>query len=130
MEKVVVLDANEIAKGTAGRNSGFIIDVPHNLSSGEYSVSDAETTALEIEQNRLAISFAAGAASEYEMSVQTFDPSGKINAAATSRGVNSMLITPARLVVSARNANRSMHPRCAKSQARNTTWAVCTHPGQ
>ena len=82
-----MLDAGEVAKGTAGRNSGFMIDVPHNLSSGEYSVADEQTTALEIEQNRLAISFAASAASEYGMSVQTFDPSGKINAAATPRGL-------------------------------------------
>src|SRR5437879_1473858 len=32
-DKVVVLDAKELADGPAGRNSGFMIDVPHNLSS-------------------------------------------------------------------------------------------------
>jgi glycine/D-amino acid oxidase-like deaminating enzyme len=64
-----------------------MIDVPHNLSSGEYSVADEEATALEIEQNRQAISFAADAAAEYKMSSGTFDPSGKINAASTERGL-------------------------------------------
>ena len=31
----------EVAQGPAGRNSGFMIDVPHNLASGEYSAGDA-----------------------------------------------------------------------------------------
>jgi glycine/D-amino acid oxidase-like deaminating enzyme len=86
-ETIVVLEASEVARGPAGRNSGFMIDVPHNLSSGEYSVADAQATALEIRQNRLAIAFAAEAAAEYGMSRETFDPCGKINAAATRRGL-------------------------------------------
>ncbi|MCE2564541.1 FAD-binding oxidoreductase [Komagataeibacter sp. FNDCF1] len=86
-ERIVILEASEIAKGPAGRNSGFMIDVPHNLSSGEYSVADAASTKLEIAQNRLAIQFAADAAAEYGMCQATFDPSGKINAAASPRGM-------------------------------------------
>jgi glycine/D-amino acid oxidase-like deaminating enzyme len=86
-DRIVLLDAGEIAKGTAGRNSGYMIDVPHNISSGEYSVADEAATKTEIAQNRFAISFAADAAAEYDMSVRTFDPSGKINAAATVRGI-------------------------------------------
>ncbi|MFB9947463.1 NAD(P)/FAD-dependent oxidoreductase [Rhizobium puerariae] len=86
-DKIVVLDAREIAKGPAGRNSGFMIDVPHNLSSGEYSLANEEATRTEIRQNRLAIAFAAEIASEYGMSKATFDQSGKVNAAATERGL-------------------------------------------
>lgn len=86
-EKIVVLDAAEIATGTAGRNSGFMIDVPHNLAEGEYSAADEKATRLEIAQNRFAIQFAADAAADYGMSKDTFDPSGKINAAATARGL-------------------------------------------
>ena len=86
-ERIAVLDAREVAQGPAGRNSGFMIDVPHNLSAGEYSVADEAATALEIDQNRFAIAFAAEAAAECGMSAETFDPSGKINAAATERGV-------------------------------------------
>lgn len=86
-DKIVLLEAGEIAKGTAGRNSGYMIDVPHNLSSGEYSVASETVTMAEIAQNRFAISFAADAAAEYGMSVRTFDPAGKINAAATERGI-------------------------------------------
>jgi glycine/D-amino acid oxidase-like deaminating enzyme len=86
-DKIVVLDASEVGKGTSGRNSGFMIDVPHNLSSGEYSSAGAAAARLEMAENRLAIAFAADAAAEYGMSKETFDPSGKINAAATARGL-------------------------------------------
>lgn len=86
-DKVVVLDAKEVAEGPAGRNSGYMIDVPHNLSAGEYSAAGAEATRLEIAHNRFAIQYAAAAAAEYGMDKETFDPSGKINAAATERGM-------------------------------------------
>lgn len=85
--KIAVLDALEVAQGAAGANSGYMIDVPHNLSSGDYSAGDHASDLEEIEQNRLAIAFAAQAAEEYDMPVDTFDPSGKINAAATKRGL-------------------------------------------
>lgn len=86
-DKIVVLEAREVAKGPAGRNSGFMIDVPHNLSSGEYSVADEVSTRAEITQNRLAISFAAGVAAEFGLSREAFDPCGKVNAAASDRGL-------------------------------------------
>ncbi|AVI84725.1 MULTISPECIES: NAD(P)/FAD-dependent oxidoreductase [Pseudomonas syringae group] len=85
-DRIVLVDAHEVAKGPAGRNSGFMIDVPHSLSSGEYSVAGDSATTREIAQNRFAIGFAAQAARDYGMSAETFDPSGKINAAATERG--------------------------------------------
>ncbi|EJN20777.1 glycine/D-amino acid oxidase, deaminating [Pseudomonas sp. GM79] len=86
-DSIAIVDAHEVAKGPAGRNSGFMIDVPHSLSSGEYSVAGESATSQEIAQNRFAIAFAAEAAREYGMSTETFDPSGKINAAATERGM-------------------------------------------
>ena len=86
-DKIVLMEAGEIAKGPAGRNSGYMIDTPHNLSSGEYSVADESATKAEIAENRFAIAFAADVAAEYGLSRDTFDPSGKINAAATERGM-------------------------------------------
>lgn len=83
---IVVMEAREVAKGPAGRNSGFMIDVPHSLSSGEYSVGGNDATALEIAQNRSAIAYAGEAAAAYGMPSEVFDRSGKINAAATERG--------------------------------------------
>lgn len=86
-DRIVVVDAKELASGPAGRNSGYLIDVPHSLSSGEYSTNGASATAREIEQNRFAIAFARAAAEEYGMSQEVFDPCGKINAAASARGL-------------------------------------------
>ncbi|OCP14972.1 NAD(P)/FAD-dependent oxidoreductase [Ensifer sp. LC163] len=86
-DKIVVLEASEVGKGTSGRNSGYMIDVPHNLTSSEYSSGTADATRLEMAQNRSAIAFATRAAEDYGMSRETFDPAGKINAAATARGM-------------------------------------------
>ncbi|GCA49425.1 gamma-glutamylputrescine oxidoreductase [Sinorhizobium sp. KGO-5] len=86
-DKIVIVEASEVGKGTSGRNSGFMIDVPHNLSSSEYSSGGLDSTRLEMQQNRCAIAFAKQAAEEYGMSRETFDPAGKINAAATARGL-------------------------------------------
>ena len=85
-ETIVVVDAREVAQGPAGRNSGFMIDLPHNLAAGEYSPGDAAQSKQEIAHNRFAIAFAASAAAEYGMARSTFDPCGKTNAAATARG--------------------------------------------
>ena len=35
--RIVVLEANRIAGGPAGRNSGFMLDLPHDLSSANYA---------------------------------------------------------------------------------------------
>jgi glycine/D-amino acid oxidase-like deaminating enzyme len=85
-ETIIVLEAREVAQGPAGRNSGFMIDLPHNLASGEYSPGTAAQAKQEIAQNRFAIAFAAAAAAEYGMAPSTFNPCGKTNAAATPRG--------------------------------------------
>lgn len=85
-QTIVVLEAKEVAQGPAGRNSGFMIDLPHNLASGEYSPGSAAQTRQEIAHNRYAIAFATAAAAEYGMARSVFDPCGKTNAAATARG--------------------------------------------
>ena len=35
-DSIVILEARRIAEGPAGRNSGFMIDLPHNLSAQDY----------------------------------------------------------------------------------------------
>jgi 2-polyprenyl-6-methoxyphenol hydroxylase-like FAD-dependent oxidoreductase len=35
-DKIVVLDAVRVGDGPAGRNSGFMIDLPHDLTSADY----------------------------------------------------------------------------------------------
>ncbi|PRY22561.1 glycine/D-amino acid oxidase-like deaminating enzyme [Aliiruegeria haliotis] len=83
--KVAVLEAGRVGDGPAGRNSGFMIDLPHDLASESYAGTedrDAEQTRL----TRAAIAFAAAAADDYGLGRDAFDPCGKINAAATPAG--------------------------------------------
>lgn len=84
--RIVVLDATRLALGPAGRNSGYMIDVPHNVSTGGYAVGDASAIRGEMALNRLAIDFSRQAAADYSMPREVFDPSGKINAAASEGG--------------------------------------------
>ena len=83
--KIVLLEALEVAAGPAGRNSGFMIDLPHALASGSYA-GDSSRDRRNIRMNRAAIAFAAAAAAEYRFADECFEPSGKINAAAGKRG--------------------------------------------
>ena len=86
MQRIVVLEARRIAEGPAGRNSGFMIDIPHKLDSKDYA-SNREDDLKQIAMNREAIRFNCEAAEEYGMSEEALARSGKINAAATERGM-------------------------------------------
>jgi len=84
--KIALLEACEIGEGPAGRNSGFMIDLPHNLASDDYLGSlekDREQTHI----NRSAIEFAKDASQEYEMPSEAIQFIGKTNAAASEKGM-------------------------------------------
>jgi len=79
--KIVVLEAARLAEGTAGRNSGFMIDLPHDLTSGDYAGQD-DGQAM-IAQNLRAIAFGRAAVGDYGIDANYFDPTGKVNGAAS-----------------------------------------------
>ncbi len=84
-DRIVVLEAKRVAEGPAGRNSGFMIDLPHDLASADYGgalEADKQLTA----DNRHAIDFAADMARDFGLSEEAFVRSGKINGAATEKG--------------------------------------------
>jgi glycine/D-amino acid oxidase-like deaminating enzyme len=85
-DRIVLLEATRLGQGPAGRNSGFMIDLPHQLSSSNYAGAPEEDT-RQIRINRAAIAFAAEAAEEYGLGQEAFSLSGKVNAAATEGGV-------------------------------------------
>jgi glycine/D-amino acid oxidase-like deaminating enzyme len=84
-ESIVLLEANNLADGPAGRNSGFMIDLPHDLNSETYA-GVHEHDLQQIRLNRAAIDFARDMAQEYGMAPEVFDPCGKVTAAGSSRG--------------------------------------------
>ena len=82
---IVLLEARAVAEGPAGRNSGFMIDLPHALGGGGYGGDDSHDR-RSIRLNRAAIAFAADCAHEYAFPAEAFQPRGKINAAAGKQG--------------------------------------------
>ena len=84
--RVIVLEAGRLAEGAAGRNSGFMIDLPHDLASDDYAGKGSEADRKVIGLNRRAIGFGREAVEEYGIDPAFFDPSGKVNGAASAKG--------------------------------------------
>jgi glycine/D-amino acid oxidase-like deaminating enzyme len=81
---VIVLEAGRIAQGAAGRNSGFMIDLPHDLASEDYAGAGDDQLLTRL--NRQAIEFGDQATKMFEISPDYFDKSGKVNGAASTKG--------------------------------------------
>ena len=79
--RIVVLEAGRIAEGACARNSGFMIDLPHEIGGGGYEASGAETNKAMIALNRQAIGFAREAVDAYGIDCNYFRPEGKVNGA-------------------------------------------------
>ena len=82
--RVVILEAWRVADGAAGRNSGFMIDLPHDLASEDYVGAGDDRTLTRL--NRHAIAFARRAVEDYGIRPDFFDPVGKVNGAASDAG--------------------------------------------
>jgi len=82
---VVVLDAMRLAESSAGRNSGFMIDLPHELNSDDYAGAGDDQALTRL--NRSAIAFAAEAVGDYGICGDFFDRAGKVNGAASPKAV-------------------------------------------
>ncbi len=85
-DSIVILDAQGLASGPAGRNSGFMIDLPHDLASDDYG-GQLENDRKTIKQNRYAINFAKETVETLELPKECFKEIGKINGAATAKGM-------------------------------------------
>lgn len=83
---IVLLEAGEVGQGPAARNSGFMVDLPHHLASGNY-VGDQSADLRDIRMSRAAIAFAGDAVADWRLPEAAFNPCGKTNAAASPAGV-------------------------------------------
>ena len=84
--RVAVLEAGRLAEGASGRNSGFMIDLPHDVSSEDYAGKGVDADKAIIALNRTAIVFAKSVIEDYGIEPAFFDPAGKINGAASAAG--------------------------------------------
>ncbi|MDE0211373.1 MAG: FAD-binding oxidoreductase [Boseongicola sp.] len=82
--RIAVLEAGRIAEGAAGRNSGFMIDLPHNLPGSEEMAARGERELIML--NRHAQDFAEAAVEEYGIDPNFFDRAGKIDGAGVDAG--------------------------------------------
>ena len=83
-DRIVLIDAQRVGWGAAGRNSGFMIDLPHELNSESYAGAEEEDR-KQIRHNRAAIDFTREAVEEYGLQ-QYFSPCGKYHGAADRAG--------------------------------------------
>lgn len=82
--RIAILEAGRIAEGAAGRNSGFMIDLPHNLPGSEEMAARGERELISL--NRQAQGFAEAAVEEYGIDPNFFDRAGKMDGAGDSAG--------------------------------------------
>ncbi len=87
-ERVVLLEAQRIAWGAAGRNSGFMIDLPHELNSENYA-GDRGHDLKQIRMNRTAIAFAREMVDQFRLR-EHFDPCGKYHGATDQHGIAAL----------------------------------------
>ncbi|TDQ17757.1 glycine/D-amino acid oxidase-like deaminating enzyme [Phyllobacterium brassicacearum] len=83
---VAVLEAGVIGEGTAGRNSGFIIDVPHEVSSDDYGGDGLGHAARDLAIHRRAIELVTEMVDEFDWGHDIVDPCGKYNIALSAEG--------------------------------------------
>lgn len=79
---LAVLEAGRLAEGASGRNSGFMIDLPHELTSDDYAGHGDDRAIIAL--NRQAIAFARGVVQDYGIDPAFFDAVGKVNGAASA----------------------------------------------
>ncbi|ESZ56064.1 oxidoreductase [Mesorhizobium sp. L103C120A0] len=94
---VVVIDADVVGNGASGRNSGFLIDLPHDIASGNFGVDAAAKNRSEILVARTAIQHYARMAQEHGWDKDIFDPSGKYSVAMTEAGTEHLALYSSQL---------------------------------
>ncbi|MFM0048187.1 NAD(P)/FAD-dependent oxidoreductase [Caballeronia grimmiae] len=81
---IALVEADRIGRGTAGRNSGFFVDLPHDISSESYSRS-VEADKADIRLQRHGIDYVRSAVIEHGIDCDWRDD-GKYHAAVNKRG--------------------------------------------
>lgn len=84
--RVAVLEAGVVGEGATGRNSGFIIDLPHEVSSEDFGDSSTERARRDITLYRTAIGLATDMAQEFGWGREILDPCGRYSVAISQKG--------------------------------------------
>lgn len=85
---VVLIDAQRVGFGAAGRNSGFMIDLPHDLQSHDYAGAE-DSDRDKIHLNRSAIDYMRSIVQRHDIDCD-WQEQGKIHGAINERGGQSL----------------------------------------
>jgi glycine/D-amino acid oxidase-like deaminating enzyme len=95
--RVAVLEAGVIGEAAAGRNSGFIIDLPHEVSADDYGGDSARKSREAIAISRTAIALASSIADEEGWGPEIFDRCGRYSVAISEEGDRHLVSYAAQL---------------------------------
>ncbi|QXI31064.1 NAD(P)/FAD-dependent oxidoreductase [Pseudomonas vanderleydeniana] len=84
--RVAVLEAGVVGEGATGRNSGFIIDLPHEVSAEDFGDTSTERARRDITLYRSAIGLATDMAEQYGWGREILDPCGRYSVAISAKG--------------------------------------------
>ncbi|MDN3556210.1 NAD(P)/FAD-dependent oxidoreductase [Halomonas maura] len=85
---IALLDARRVGFGAAGRNSGFMIDLPHDLTSHDYT-GDRTADRQQIRLNRAAIDYMRGIVKRQGIDCD-WREQGKLHGAIEARGERAL----------------------------------------
>ena len=89
--KVVILEAGLVGEGASGRNSGFIIDLPHEVSAEGLGGGSLDRARRDIKLYRTAIELGRELAEEHGWGREVFDPCGRFSVARGIQGDEHIL---------------------------------------
>ncbi len=87
-DRIVLIDAQRIGQGAAGRNSGVMIDLPHELNSDNYA-GGMDADRKQIAFNRAGIAAMKEAVEAYGLH-DHFNPCGKYHGATNGNGIKAL----------------------------------------
>lgn len=84
-DHIVLVEAQEVGYGASGRNSGFMIDLPHDIGAADY-IGDIKTAGMHLKLNLAAQNIIKRLVADYNIDCQ-LEPAGKYQAAVEKRGL-------------------------------------------
>lgn len=84
-DQIILVEAQEVGFGTAGRNAGFAIDLPHDIGAADY-IGDIGTANLVLKLNQTGQSYLKMLVDQFGIDCQ-MRPSGKYQGAVEERGI-------------------------------------------
>lgn len=87
-EEIWLIEAQRVGYGASGRNSGFIIDLPHNVGPADHA-GDTRANHKEMRLNRFAIDTLGGLVREHGIECQ-WSERGKLHAGLEPKGLSDL----------------------------------------